>query len=215
MKIPRNISSELPRIGPSESPSKYPDEVLPQYIPRSFPTNWWSSEFPRKFVSSEFRRKILRDFRRKMNFRGVISEDLFRRVVLTTHLPCHVMWSRNKSLMPFSRIDLTGSGTPDKAPPPLRSRPPPDPPPFTIPPIPFESLTLTEPPEPPDPPDATFTFVLQVLDLESLASTMVLGTTSGVAPGVSTVENSLPLPPYVQLFLYVPASPTSLSSRLV
>ncbi|KAF3587332.1 hypothetical protein F2Q69_00032590 [Brassica cretica] len=36
----------------------------------------------------------------------------------------------------------------DKAPPPLRSRPPPDPPPFTIPPIPFESFTLTEPPEP-------------------------------------------------------------------
>ncbi|WZY75703.1 hypothetical protein YC2023_022087 [Brassica napus] len=73
-----------------------------------------------------------------------------------------------------------------KAPPPLRSRPPPDPPPFTIPPIPFESLILTEPPEPPNPPDATFTFVLQVLDLESPASTMVLGTTSGVAPGVST-----------------------------
>uniref|UniRef100_A0A0D3AX25 Uncharacterized protein n=1 Tax=Brassica oleracea var. oleracea TaxID=109376 RepID=A0A0D3AX25_BRAOL len=65
MKIPRNISSEFPRIGPSESPSKYPDEVLPWYIPRSFPTNWWSSEFPRKFVSSEFRRKIPRDFRGK------------------------------------------------------------------------------------------------------------------------------------------------------
>ncbi|KAF3564562.1 hypothetical protein DY000_02016789 [Brassica cretica] len=81
MKIPRNISSELPRIGPSESPSKYPEEVLPRYIPRSFPTNWWSSEFPRKFVSSEFRRKIPRDFRGKMNFRGVISEDLFRRYV--------------------------------------------------------------------------------------------------------------------------------------
>ncbi|KAF3540299.1 hypothetical protein F2Q69_00024795 [Brassica cretica] len=29
MKIPRNISSEFRRIGPSESPSKYPDEVLP------------------------------------------------------------------------------------------------------------------------------------------------------------------------------------------
>ncbi|KAF2557259.1 hypothetical protein F2Q68_00016690 [Brassica cretica] len=50
MKIPRNISSELLRIGPSESPSKYPDEVLPRYIPRSFPTNWWSSEFPRNSV---------------------------------------------------------------------------------------------------------------------------------------------------------------------
>ncbi|KAF2587913.1 hypothetical protein F2Q70_00039951 [Brassica cretica] len=75
--IPRNISSELPRIGPSENPSKYPEEALPRYIPRRFPTNRWSSEFPRKFVSSEFRRKILRDFRGKMNFRGVISEDLF------------------------------------------------------------------------------------------------------------------------------------------
>uniref|UniRef100_A0A0D3CSR3 Uncharacterized protein n=1 Tax=Brassica oleracea var. oleracea TaxID=109376 RepID=A0A0D3CSR3_BRAOL len=69
-KIPRNISSELLRIGPSESPSKYPDEVLPRYIPRSFPTNWWSSEicfleipsensegFPRK---NEFPRSYLR-----------------------------------------------------------------------------------------------------------------------------------------------------------
>ncbi|KAF2610305.1 hypothetical protein F2Q70_00009293 [Brassica cretica] len=82
MKIPRNISSELPRIGPSENPSKYPEEALPRYIPRSFPTNMWSSEFPRKFVSSEFRRKIPRDFRGKMNFRGVISEDLFRRYVV-------------------------------------------------------------------------------------------------------------------------------------
>ncbi|KAF3485660.1 hypothetical protein F2Q69_00052002 [Brassica cretica] len=79
MKIPRNISSELPRIGPSENPSKYPEEVLPQYIPRTFPTNWWSSEFPRKFISSEFRRKFSRDFREKMNFRRVISENLFRR----------------------------------------------------------------------------------------------------------------------------------------
>ncbi|KAF2556300.1 hypothetical protein F2Q68_00017802 [Brassica cretica] len=57
------------------------EDVLPRYIPRSFPTNWWSSEFPRKFVSSEFRRKIPRDFRGKFNFRGVISEDLFRRYV--------------------------------------------------------------------------------------------------------------------------------------
>ncbi|KAF3606100.1 hypothetical protein DY000_02044877 [Brassica cretica] len=78
MKIPRNISSELPRIGPSESPSKYPEEVLPRYIP----TNWWSSEFPRKFISSEFRRKFPRDFRGKMNFRGVISDNLFRRYVV-------------------------------------------------------------------------------------------------------------------------------------
>uniref|UniRef100_A0A0D3AP51 Cytochrome P450 n=1 Tax=Brassica oleracea var. oleracea TaxID=109376 RepID=A0A0D3AP51_BRAOL len=82
MKIPRNISSELPRIGPSESPSKYPEEVLPRYIPRSFSTNWWSSEFLRKFFSLEFRRKFRRKFRGKMNFRGVISEDLFRRYVI-------------------------------------------------------------------------------------------------------------------------------------
>ncbi|KAF3528375.1 hypothetical protein DY000_02040478 [Brassica cretica] len=77
------ISSEIPDenseehfVGTSEVDS---EEVLPRYIPRSFPTNWWSSEFPRKFVSSEFRRKTPRDFRGKMNFRGVISEDLFRR----------------------------------------------------------------------------------------------------------------------------------------
>ncbi|KAL0760423.1 hypothetical protein Bca101_076573 [Brassica carinata] len=82
MKIPRNISSELPRIGPSESSSEYTEGELPWYIPRSFPTNWWSSEFPRKFVSSEFRRKFPRDFRGKMNFRRVISEDLFRRYVV-------------------------------------------------------------------------------------------------------------------------------------
>ncbi|KAF3494560.1 hypothetical protein DY000_02052745 [Brassica cretica] len=74
---PRKFPSKLPRIGPSKSPSKYPEEVLLRYIPRSFPTNWWSSEFPRKFVSLEFRRKFPRDFRGKMNFRGVISEDLF------------------------------------------------------------------------------------------------------------------------------------------
>ncbi|KAF3548738.1 hypothetical protein DY000_02010095 [Brassica cretica] len=79
MKVPRNISSEFPRIGPSENPSKYPEEVRPRYIPRIFPTNWWSSEFPRKFISSEFRRKFPRGFRGKMNFRGVISEDLFPR----------------------------------------------------------------------------------------------------------------------------------------
>ncbi|KAF3520330.1 hypothetical protein DY000_02060589 [Brassica cretica] len=30
MKIPRNISSELPRIGPSKSPSKFSEEVLPR-----------------------------------------------------------------------------------------------------------------------------------------------------------------------------------------
>ncbi|KAF3527707.1 hypothetical protein DY000_02041200 [Brassica cretica] len=63
-------------------PRKYPDDVLPRYIPRTFPTNEWSSEFPRKFVSSEFRRKIPRDFRGKKKFRGIISDDLFRRYVI-------------------------------------------------------------------------------------------------------------------------------------
>ncbi|KAF3593005.1 hypothetical protein DY000_02023941 [Brassica cretica] len=82
MKIPRNISSELPRIEPSESSSEYTEGELPRYIPRSFPTNWWSSEFPRKFVSSEFRQKFPRDFRGKMNFRRVIFEDLFRRLCM-------------------------------------------------------------------------------------------------------------------------------------
>nr|VDD51269.1 unnamed protein product [Brassica oleracea] len=72
-------NSEEHFVGTSEVNS---EEVLPRYIPRSFPTNWWSSEFPRKFVSSEFRRKIPRDFRGKMNFRRVISEDLFRRYVV-------------------------------------------------------------------------------------------------------------------------------------
>ncbi|KAF3526493.1 hypothetical protein F2Q69_00048358 [Brassica cretica] len=37
---------------------------------------------PRKFVSSKFRRKIPKDFRGKMNFRGVTYEDLFRRYVV-------------------------------------------------------------------------------------------------------------------------------------
>uniref|UniRef100_A0A0D3B8L0 Uncharacterized protein n=1 Tax=Brassica oleracea var. oleracea TaxID=109376 RepID=A0A0D3B8L0_BRAOL len=51
-EIPRNISSELPRTVTSESPSKYPEEVLLRYIPRTFPTNWWSSEFPRNSVGN-------------------------------------------------------------------------------------------------------------------------------------------------------------------
>ena len=62
-----------------ELPRNYPDEVLPRYIPRTFPTNKGSSEFPRKFISSEFRRKIPRDFRGKKKFRGIISDDVFRR----------------------------------------------------------------------------------------------------------------------------------------
>ncbi|XP_033147396.1 uncharacterized protein LOC117134050, partial [Brassica rapa] len=73
INIPRNISSKLPRIGPSE---------FPRYFPRNLPTNFVSSEYPRNFVSSEFRRKIPTEFRGIMNFRGVISEDFFRRYVL-------------------------------------------------------------------------------------------------------------------------------------
>ncbi|KAF2536901.1 hypothetical protein F2Q68_00020208 [Brassica cretica] len=83
------ISSEIPDENSEEhfveTSEVNSEEVLPRYIPRSFPTNWWSSLFPRKFVSSEFRRKIPRDFRGKKNFRGVISEDLFRRF---RRLPC-------------------------------------------------------------------------------------------------------------------------------
>ncbi|KAF3535204.1 hypothetical protein F2Q69_00021353 [Brassica cretica] len=57
-------------ISRGSSPSVYSEELSDE------------PEFPRKFVSSEFRRKISRDFRGKMNFRGVISEDLFRRYVV-------------------------------------------------------------------------------------------------------------------------------------
>ncbi|KAF3559897.1 hypothetical protein F2Q69_00014395 [Brassica cretica] len=97
MKIPRNISSELPRIGPTENPSKYPEKVLPRYITRTFPTNWWFSEFPRKFISSEFRRKFPRDFRGKMNFQGVISEDLFRRT--TQDIPINKFRQEDESAL--------------------------------------------------------------------------------------------------------------------
>ncbi|KAF3580189.1 hypothetical protein DY000_02034541 [Brassica cretica] len=62
--------------------SKYSEEGVPRYIPRNLPTNLLSSEFPRNLFSSEFRRKFPRDFRGNMNFRGVISEDFFRRYVL-------------------------------------------------------------------------------------------------------------------------------------
>ncbi|KAG5383538.1 hypothetical protein IGI04_035008 [Brassica rapa subsp. trilocularis] len=63
----------IPRDIPTTSFSEYSED---------FPTNWWSSEFPRKLISSEFLRKFPRDFREKMNFRGVISEDFFRRYVV-------------------------------------------------------------------------------------------------------------------------------------
>ncbi|CAN6995459.1 unnamed protein product [Brassica oleracea var. botrytis] len=50
-------------VGTSEVNS---EDVLPRYIPRSFPTNWWSSEFLRKFVSSEFRRKRKNPIKEKL-----------------------------------------------------------------------------------------------------------------------------------------------------
>ncbi|CAG7867165.1 unnamed protein product [Brassica rapa] len=76
MKFPSNILSGLPRIGPSENPSKYSEEVLPWYIPRNFPTNLWSSEFPRSFLGNSFPRNSVG------NFREVISDDLFRRYIV-------------------------------------------------------------------------------------------------------------------------------------
>ncbi|KAG5415892.1 hypothetical protein IGI04_003459 [Brassica rapa subsp. trilocularis] len=77
ISLRRNLSFScdfcIPRDIPTTSSSEYSEEI---------PTNMWSSEFPRKFVSSEFRRKFPRNFRGKMKFRGVISEDFFRRYVV-------------------------------------------------------------------------------------------------------------------------------------
>ncbi|WZZ26828.1 hypothetical protein YC2023_010229 [Brassica napus] len=57
--------------------------IFRRHLPRNIPRNFRRTCGPRKFrgnrVSSEFRRKFPRDFRGKMNFRGVISEDFFRR----------------------------------------------------------------------------------------------------------------------------------------
>uniref|UniRef100_A0A0D3CQM2 Uncharacterized protein n=1 Tax=Brassica oleracea var. oleracea TaxID=109376 RepID=A0A0D3CQM2_BRAOL len=55
-------------ISRGSSPSVYSEEL--------------SDELVVLGVSSEFRRKFPRDFRGKMNFRGVISENLFRRYVV-------------------------------------------------------------------------------------------------------------------------------------
>lgn len=120
-----------------------------------------------------------------------------------------------------------------KAPPPLRSRPSPDPPPCTFPPISFESLNPTEPPEPPDPPDATCILVLissvdeshnpspqtvsQVVDLESSTLAMVFGSTSGVAPGVSMSTDFSPtvrstIPPWSGVHDFSTFRPVSLGS---
>ncbi|KAF3610280.1 hypothetical protein DY000_02050263 [Brassica cretica] len=80
MKILRNISSELPRIGPSESPSKYPEEVIYRGAfrrtggPRSFlgiPSKN-SKGFPRK---NEFPRSY---------FRGLVSSVCRRNNVIPT-----------------------------------------------------------------------------------------------------------------------------------
>ncbi|KAF3529772.1 hypothetical protein DY000_02042630 [Brassica cretica] len=42
-----NENSEEHFVGTSEVNS---EDVLPRYIPKRFPTNWWSSEFPRNSV---------------------------------------------------------------------------------------------------------------------------------------------------------------------
>uniref|UniRef100_A0A0D3AQ33 Uncharacterized protein n=1 Tax=Brassica oleracea var. oleracea TaxID=109376 RepID=A0A0D3AQ33_BRAOL len=59
-------NSEEHFVGTSEVNS---EDVLPRYIPRRFPTNWWSSEFPRNSVGK---------FRRISEENG-ISEELFPR----------------------------------------------------------------------------------------------------------------------------------------
>ncbi|KAF2567374.1 hypothetical protein F2Q68_00024899 [Brassica cretica] len=61
-------------ISRGSSPSVYSEDLSDELAVLGV-----SSEFPRKFISSEFRRKFPRDFRGKMNFRGVISEELFPR----------------------------------------------------------------------------------------------------------------------------------------
>uniref|UniRef100_A0A0D3E3S8 Uncharacterized protein n=1 Tax=Brassica oleracea var. oleracea TaxID=109376 RepID=A0A0D3E3S8_BRAOL len=69
-------------VGTSEVNS---EEVLPRYIPKSFPTNWWSSEFPRKFVSSEFFRGISEEKKiPKSYFRGLVSSVCRRNNVIPT-----------------------------------------------------------------------------------------------------------------------------------
>uniref|UniRef100_A0A0D3CDT8 Uncharacterized protein n=1 Tax=Brassica oleracea var. oleracea TaxID=109376 RepID=A0A0D3CDT8_BRAOL len=60
-------------ISRGSSPSVYSEELSDELV---------VPEFPRKFVFSEFRRKFPRKFRGKMNFRGVISKDLFRLYVV-------------------------------------------------------------------------------------------------------------------------------------
>uniref|UniRef100_A0A0D3CG14 Uncharacterized protein n=1 Tax=Brassica oleracea var. oleracea TaxID=109376 RepID=A0A0D3CG14_BRAOL len=58
-----------------ELPRNYPDEVLPRYIPRTFPTNKGSSEIYFLGIPSE----NSEGFPRKKKFRGIISDDVFRR----------------------------------------------------------------------------------------------------------------------------------------
>uniref|UniRef100_A0A0D3BBL0 Uncharacterized protein n=1 Tax=Brassica oleracea var. oleracea TaxID=109376 RepID=A0A0D3BBL0_BRAOL len=104
--LPRNIPKDtFPRNIPRDMflgiyrgtrSSEYTEAHVPRNIPRkmflgNIPTKFSLGIFrgdfrqisdPRKFVSSEFRRKIPRDFRGKKKFRGIISENLFRRYVV-------------------------------------------------------------------------------------------------------------------------------------
>ncbi|KAF3515502.1 hypothetical protein DY000_02061584 [Brassica cretica] len=63
MTVPRNVSSELPRIGPSENPSVYSEEIsdelgvlgIPSEISEEIPRK---KEFPKTYfvgMSSEYR----------------------------------------------------------------------------------------------------------------------------------------------------------------
>ncbi|KAF2580177.1 hypothetical protein F2Q68_00000919 [Brassica cretica] len=84
--------------------SEYTEGHVPRNIPREIPRNislgifrsidgYMSKnpsidELPRKYLDEVLpRRKIPRDFRGKKKFRGIISEDLFRRVCLADELP--------------------------------------------------------------------------------------------------------------------------------
>ncbi|KAF2553214.1 hypothetical protein F2Q68_00036182 [Brassica cretica] len=77
MKIPRNTSSELPRTGPSENPSKYPEEVLLGIFRGPFRRTGG----PQKFISEGFPRK--NEFPRSY-FRGLVSSVCRRNNVIPT-----------------------------------------------------------------------------------------------------------------------------------
>ena len=97
MKIPRNISSELLRIGPSENPSKYPEGLIPRKFPRNISTVYseeLSDELLVLGVSSEIRflgipSEISEGFPRKNEFprsyfRGLVSSVCRRNNVIPT-----------------------------------------------------------------------------------------------------------------------------------